>query len=79
MEILNIYWEAGLDLSLAVEQESEQAQGKPETSRGVYAPKSIISGAGICPSMGWKEAGSEVHGGAGAVSLQSNSSVDAAE
>lgn len=68
MEILNIYWEAGLDLSLAVEQESEQAQGKPETSRGVYAPKSIISGAGICLSVGWKEAGSEVHGGAGAVS-----------
>lgn len=52
-----------------MEQEAGQwlARGKPETSRGVYASKSIISGAeGFVPHWAGKEAGSEVHGGAGA-------------
>lgn len=54
-----------------MEQEAGQwlARGKPETSRGVYASKSFISGAeGFVPHWAGKEAGSEVHGGAGAVS-----------
>lgn len=53
-----------------MEQEAGQwlARGKPETSRGVYASNSIISGAeGFVPHWAGKEAGSEVHGGAGAV------------
>lgn len=56
-----------------------RSQGKPETSRGVCASKSIMSGAeGFVPPWAAKEVGSEVHGGAGA-EWMSNSWLDATE